>query len=315
MEIPHPYMLSSNHMKVLLTGATGLLGHHLFLTAPPGFRLTGIYDPAETNPSPRFPDRSLLPIEITDSAGLRNIFRLVAPDLVIHAAAQGNVNWCEENPQAATSINFGGTLNILRNCRTHHSRLIYISSNAVFSGDNAPYSEKSLPLPRNQYGRTKLSSEQAVAESGLSWLVVRPTLMYGWPPPGARDNQVTRVLASLRRRQPIEVVNDIFFTPLSAASAADIIWQVAARKIEGYLNIGGSERLSLYDLAVASARIFQLREELIIPRTADYFPSAAPRARDTSFNLSFLQRDLNIMPLSPSAGLQAMKQDEPAFTL
>jgi len=66
-----------------------------------------------------------------------------------------------------------------------------MSSNAVFDGNNAPYSEKDKPNPINYYGKTKVISEFDIKKSGISHAIVRLTQMYGWNHPKERKNPVT----------------------------------------------------------------------------------------------------------------------------
>ena len=80
-------------------------------------------------------------------------------DLVIHSAGSVNTLEAENNPDEAIEVNVQGTSNVVKKCRELDLRLIFISSEYVFAGDNIPYTTSSLPNPKNIYGVTKACGE------------------------------------------------------------------------------------------------------------------------------------------------------------
>lgn len=293
-------------MRILITGSTGLLGQALIHQVPSALDVVGIYDPKEQITSAISTSDSFA-ADITTARAVAEIMVRTKPAVVIHAAAAGSVNWCEEHQAEAHAINVEGTQHIIAGCQAVGARLVYISSNAVFDGAHAPYQEDDLVGPVNYYGRTKVAAEQLVQASGVAYTIIRPTLMYGWPPKGGRDNQVTRVIAALNQQQLIEVVDDIYFNPLYTLAAAEAIWQTVSRDDIALLHIGGANRASLYELAVQTAEVFDLDATLIKPVSADAFVDAAPRAKDTTFTTTRMVKTLGISPLSIHIGLTHMR--------
>ena len=74
---------------------------------------------------------------------------------------------CERNSNLAKTTNVIGTQNVVDGCKTVNSKLVYLSTSAVFDGAKSEYSEVDIPSPSNTYGLTKLEGEKIVQKSGL----------------------------------------------------------------------------------------------------------------------------------------------------
>jgi dTDP-4-dehydrorhamnose reductase len=147
---------------------------------------------------------------------------------VLHAAAWTNVDGAEEDPQAASAVNVGGTQNVAE----LGVPLVYYSSDYVFDGTKRfPYVESDAPSPTSVYGRTKLLGEAAAGE--LAW-IVRTSWLFGW----TSSNFVRTMLRLGTERDEVAVVDDQRGSPTYvghlAEATADLvarphgIWHVAA---------------------------------------------------------------------------------------
>src|SRR5688572_6590804 len=145
-------------MKTLITGGSSLLGKALLNTIPQDYQVESTW---YTNYVGAQAGHQL---NVTDKSQVRYLFDRVQPELVIHCAANGSVDFAEKNYSEASLVNVQGTENILRAARDYHAKVVYISSNAVFDGDNPPYSEVSHLSPINAYGSIKKQAEQKVRE-------------------------------------------------------------------------------------------------------------------------------------------------------
>ncbi len=289
---------------ILVTGGTGLLGKALAASVPPEV------DPCWTHlrnlPAGVAPTR-FTPLDVAVRESVFRLFAKLRPAAVVHAAAMGNVDFAEQHREVAWQANVGGTQNIVDACRDYGARLIYLSSNAVFDGDHPPYDEVSPRHPVNSYGRLKVEAEDLVLASGLSWSLIRPILMYGWPYPHGRDNPVTTWIRQLGAGQPVKAVDDRYWQPLYVGDCATLVWRLLQRQCEGVFHIAGPERLTMEEFARETARVFYLDERLIQPVHSDFFPALAPRPVDTSFVLTKLQREVGLQTLAPAVALTAMK--------
>lgn len=188
-------------MKILITGGTGLLGKALIETTNSCYEIVATYlsdYDIEDNYQIKYKK-----LDIRDEEGYRYLFRDFRPEVVIHTASIGSPDYAEKNKEETWSINVGGTQCILNNCEKFNSRFIYISSNGIYDGENAPYSEEDEAEPINYYGHTKLEGENLAKKAKVPCAIVRPILMYGWNYPYERANILTLSISRLRKGEKI----------------------------------------------------------------------------------------------------------------
>ena len=291
--------------RVLITGGTGLLGKSLIETASPDWEVGVTW---HQNLPPDEWRSGFHPLDVRNASAVEALISHFKPDAVIHTASVGSVEEAERNPEGVARVNVEGTAHVARACAKTGAFLIHISSNAVFDGENPPYSEESPLAAANRYGRIKIESERRVQESGAAGLILRPILMYGWPFPDGRENAVTRWLSLLESGKPVEAANDLFSMPLASVKTAEAIWRALERRLTGVLHVAGAERVSLFDFARETARTFGFDEGRVLPVPSSRFAGLAPRPRDTSFTLERLTRELEIRPLGVREGLRWMLQ-------
>jgi dTDP-4-dehydrorhamnose reductase len=293
--------------RVLITGGTGLLGVAIQRYAPSDIQGFSVYFPERSLPVPL-----LFPIcaaDVTDRKQMHAVFEWAKPDVVIHTAAIGSVDFAEKNREQTRKVNVGGTAIIAGLCQMFKSRLIYISSNAVFEGCAPFYSETAPVNPINYYGELKVEAERIVLKSNIPSAIVRPILMYGWPYQGERDNPVVWWVRSLENGNPIKVVDNVYNKPLPAWSCAEVVWEVIRQNRTGVYHVAGKDHLSLYQFALQVAGVFDLDAKLIIPVPDSYFPEIAHRPRDTSFDTAKMENELGVKPVSVQDGLMRMKSE------
>lgn len=285
-------------MKILITGGSSLLGKYLISTAPDNADIQATWYTNYVSPMHQ--------MDVTNKSQVRYVFDKVKPNLVIHCAANGSVDYAENNWQEVQAVNVGGTENILKVARDYEAKVVYISTNAVFEGINPPYTEDSPRQPVNAYGSIKRHAEQAVMDS-KSWVIVRPFMIYGWPWANGRQNWATIVSSKLAKGEGLKVVNDCVWQPTYAKDCAEAIWKLSETDKEVY-NVAAPERVSLYDFALKVAEVWELDTKLIEGVSSDYFPTIARRPKDTSYDLKKL--DSTGLKLSGiEAGLKQMKAE------
>lgn len=263
-------------MKILITGGSSLLGKYLLKTAPVEHCLEATW----------YSNHVGLPMyqmDVGDKSQVRYVFDRVKPEIVIHCAANGSVDYAEKNYQEVRQVNVTGTENVLWSAEEYKAKVIYISTNAVFEGVNPPYSEDSPQQPVNSYGLIKKQAEQAVKQS-KRWLILRPFLLYGWPWDKGRGNWVTLTIDRLRQEKPLKLVNDVVWQPTYAGDMAKAIWKLLEVENEVF-NVAARDRMTLYELGVKVADAWGLDSSLIEPVGSDYFQGIARRPYDTSYDL------------------------------
>jgi len=297
-------------MRILITGSTGLLGSTLHRTAPPDVMLFGIY--LSGRPLGQSLPGAIRAADIRKREQIEDVFAWARPDVVIHTAGVGSVDFAEKNRSEAYISNVVGTKIVGQAARRYGARFIYVSSNAVFDGEHPPYAEDDPVNPINYYGELKVEAEEWVKSSGLSYTIVRPILMYGWPFPGGRGNLVTWCIDSLEKGKSIKVVDNVFSKPLLVTACAEAIWTIVGRECNGVYHVAGADHLSLYEFLRLVAKVFELNADLIEPVPDSYFSSQlAPRPKDTSFSTEKMERELELKPVKVLDGLRYMKATRP----
>ena len=153
-------------MKILVTGAGGLLGGLAARLAAPKHEVLGC-------------DRARL--DVRDRDAVLRSFREFSPEAVLHCAAYTDVDGAERAPETAREINATGARVIAECAREVGGLVLYVSTDYVFDGHAAtPYREEDTPRPLSSYARSKLAGEQAVAEAcPEGHLIVRTGWLYG----------------------------------------------------------------------------------------------------------------------------------------
>ncbi len=294
--------------NILVTGVTGLLGQALIGSVPAGDRVIGVSRGVASgvvNGS-----LELVQTDVTDQEAVNRIFDRFEIDVVIHAAGEGSVDAVERDPILGRLSIVQGAENLASISKKHGAQVIYISTNAVFSGNEAPYAEASETRPLSLYGHLKKEAEIVFLESDDRCSVVRPILMYGWPLHGQRTNPVAFTVSQLRANQEIMMVNDVWENPLYNIHCAEAIWQVMKKEVAGVIHLAGQTRLNRYELAVATAKTFHLDPNLIKEVDSSFFPALTPRPRDTTFRIDRMIERLDMQPLSLNEGLKRMVANE-----
>jgi len=202
-------------------------------------------------------------LDITNRENIKKFFQKNKSDLIILSSALTNVDLCETNPDLAQMINVQGTQNIIDSCKFFNSKILYISTSAVFDGSKSLYNETDKPNPTSVYGTTKLEGEKIVIESGISFLILRTDQPFGWTEKWQHANSVTRVIESLKKNESFNEISDWFNTPTYVPDFVNATNHLIEKKVEGIFHLVGSDYINRYEWAHKVAKIFRLNNELI----------------------------------------------------
>jgi dTDP-4-dehydrorhamnose reductase len=292
-------------MRALITGGSSMLGRYLLKTKPKDVDSLALTWKKNNNGAAGNLN-IWYQLDVRNRADVFDIFDLFRPDIVIHCAAIGSVDFAEGDYQPVFDVNVTGTSHVIDACNGYKSKIIYISTNAVFSGNLPPYNEKSPLEPVNSYGVIKRQAEQAIRDTARKWLIIRPFLLYGWPWVGGRTNWAVKLIENLEDRS-YKLVHDHIWQPTYAKEAAETIWQLSDQDHEIY-NVAAPERASLYEFGLKVCEVFELEKELLNPVQSGYFPGIAPRPKDTSYDLVKLTGQ-GIMLSDIKTGLEKMRDE------
>ena len=239
-------------------------------------------------------------IEELDICSVESVSRGVQDaDIVFNCAAYTNVEAAEENIEEATRINRDGVANIAKVARERGIKLIHISTDFVFGGDNertTPYHEQEAPSPINVYGKTKAEGE-AEALTAPGAIVLRTSWLYA--PWG--HNFVNTIIGRARQGAELRVVDDQRGTPTSAISLAQAIIEIiesgAWQTMEGIYHYSDLGESSWYDFAKEILRIAEV-ETRITPCKSSEWQSKAKRPHYSVLDKSRIAK-LGIVALKP----------------
>ncbi len=290
-------------MKVLITGASGMLGHRLAIEAAK--KDFGVFVAYHHRPI-KIKGCFSLPLEITSIKKIEEAFKKIKPQAVVHTAALTNVDYCEENPKEAFKVNAEGTKNLCQVCLERNIKVVYISTDFVFDGEKGMYSEDDLPNPLSVYGLSKLEGEKAV-EKLPDFLILRCTI-YGWH----LNNQKSIpewVIANLSSGQPVKAFTDRIITPTYTGFLSGLILKSLDRNLSGIFHIGSHEPLTVYEFALKTAEVFSLDKSRVNPGKMSEIKLKAKRPKNSSLNPTKIQKALNIIIPTVEENLLQMKKE------
>lgn len=261
-------------MRILVTGASGKLGNYLLREFSTRNRAVHAWSRSR----PRQLDaHAWASLDLTDFSELQKNLRAVRPDVIVHTAALSAVADCLADPERADLHNHRMVAHIARWCSDNECRLLQVSTDMVFSGDDAPYDEESRPAPLSCYGRSKEQGERAALACPRG-LVVRLPLMVG-PALGPGQSFYDFIVTSLSEHRPIRLFVDEWRAMLTYADAARALADLTCTEASGVLHVPGT-RMSRYTLGKHLALALGVPTELAVRARRAENPAPEPRPRD-----------------------------------
>ena len=264
-------------IKILATGLSGMVGSRIFEL------LKDKYDFEEISRSTG--------IDITDHDAVWEKIKNTDAQIVLHLAAYTNVDQAEaqkdlKNESEAWKINVNGTQNIADAAKEFGKKLIYISTDMVFDGNQdtfAKYLENDIAKPANFYGLTKYNGEKIV-EDLADFLIIR--IAYPYRSNFDQKMDYVRIFKKLlSENKNISAVSDHFFTPTFIDDLASVIDVLIQKKQIGIFHATSGESISPFIAAVKVAEKFNLNKSLISEISkAEYFKGKAIRGFNLSLN-------------------------------
>lgn len=201
----------------------------------------------------------------------------IAPDVIVHAGAYTAVDLAETEYELADLVNHQATSAIAEYAGKNSVRLLYVSTDYVFSGElDRPLEEVDPCDPVNAYGQSKRLGELAVLRHSPGSVIVRTSWVYSW----YGRNFVKTMLSLMASRQEISVVSDQFGSPTWARDLAEAIMHIIGQEtwVPGIYHYSNEGRTSWYDFAVAIRELAGLACR-INPISSSEYPTAARRPR------------------------------------
>lgn len=289
-------------MRILVTGANGLLGQKLtaLLDTDPEVELIAT---ARKKPSVALSRGRFLSLDVTDESAVKAVLSEVNPDRIIHTAAMTQVDQCETDRDACWKNNVTAVAYLVKACTSQNIHLVHISTDFIFDGSYGPLDEMAVPRPLSHYGASKLAAEELIRASSIEWAILRTVLVYGITADMSRSNIVLWVKRSLEEGKTIQVVNDQWRTPTLAEDLAQGCVLASRKKAKGIFNVSGSEMMTPYDIAIRTADFFRLDKSLIQATDSSRFKQPARRPLKTGFIILKAKKELGYSPHTFEEGL------------
>jgi dTDP-4-dehydrorhamnose reductase len=276
---------------LLVTGAAGFLGWEVCTRAvSEGYRVYGLVHSSRDVA----PGTEPHVCDLGDPAAVIRMIDDLAPQGIVHLAAVAEPNRCEQHPVSSMLVNVDASRTLAAVAAEAGIRLVFTSTDLVFGGDRAPYSEGDPVAPVNEYGRQKAAAEHAVLASCPDASVCRMPLMYGRGGP-VSGSFLRSFCATLREGRPLRLFIDEYRTPVSGRDAAGGLLRVL-NEGQGVYHLGGPERVSRYAFGLAMVEVFGFEVSLLEPVQLGDIAMAAPRAADVSLSSERAAKELGWAP-------------------
>jgi dTDP-4-dehydrorhamnose reductase len=246
--------MTSPKKSILIIGASGYLGQALYRyfqqTFSGKYLVTGTYYSG-------LPPGNLEKLDITSFGELEEVLVRLAPDFIVLAVGDKNVQGCEDDYSRAYDLNTRPVESIISIISRYglSSRLIYLSTDYVFDGKTGQYQDSDTPNPTTNYGKTKYLAEQALIKSGVRFKIVRTAAVmgkggtfFGW------------LIQKLKNEKQVSMYDNVFFSPTPLQFLVEMI----GATLENYesipqniLHIVGEKRISRYQFALLVSSILK----------------------------------------------------------
>jgi dTDP-4-dehydrorhamnose reductase len=284
-------------MKLLITGASGLLGINLAMEAMDKHEITGV-DRGRLKSAP-FP---VLKTNFFNRNAFEPALDAARPDWVINCAALANLEECERHPGQAKILNTDLPRELAKACGERNIRFVHLSTDAVFDGTGeSAYTEEDRPNPQSIYAETKLDGERAVQEANPQAIIARVNF-FGWSL-GGRRSLAEFFFNNLSEGKNVNGFTDVIFCPMWVNDLGRILLAMLEKNLSGLYHVVGSRELNKYQFGLEVARRFGLRESLISPQSVERSSLTAKRSHNLWLSVHKLSTDLGCEIPSFSTGL------------
>jgi len=284
--------------KLLVLGGSGLVGSTIVNYAKNNYDTIFSYNSNKINISNT---KSFQIDLLNDHTKIETIIENYKPNIIINTIAHSSVDLCEEDHFIADKLHIETTKKIANVCAKINSKLIFLSTDAVFEGKlNKQYVENDVANPINYYGETKLKAEKIVLNASSNNVVLRTAVIYG----SHKKSRFTNwILDCLKDGKSVDPFSDQFNTPTLVDDLVKAILKIIENNISGLYHATGKTCVNRYEFSKLLAKKFSLDETLIHPVTKFEKKQYAPRPISTCLNSTKLENLINFSFSDISSGI------------
>lgn len=241
-------------MKILVTGASGLLGSAITRRFASNHEILAL---AHNNVMPW-----MKKIDLFDRSEITAL-ESETWDVLIHCAAFRDPDFCETSPELAHRLNCEASALLAESAKRRSAKIVHISTDYVFDGSTPPYKEDDPTLPVNCYGQTKLYAEQTVRAIDPDSIILRIPVLYGNAPYPVVSGYLENSIKLLNAGQATQIDDSIARYPTNIDDVADVIEFLLQIDFSGTIHASSSQRTTNYGWTLAIANVLGIEPSFI----------------------------------------------------
>ena len=273
-------------MRILVTGVSGMLGSSLAVELSQKHKVFGTGNSVMSLPI----DYRIFDLS---NESYKELIDWSQPELIIHCAALTNGNYCQNNPLEAFNVNSFATKKLM-DASEDDVKIMYVSTDAVFSSSLHMAKEIDCPSPENVYGKSKELGEFFLLNSNRNYLILRTTIV-GLNAYRDKKGFIEWILNSVKAKETISLFDDVLFTPISIWDfILEIGFLIDQDSYESkVLHLAGGEAITKYEFGKSLVEELSLDTTYIKKGYISKFTDRAKRSNDQSLDCSLYQKKFN----------------------
>jgi len=241
-------------------------------------------------------------LDITGRAETLKVIEEIEPEIIIHAAGNKDVRYCERHPTEAFRVNAIGTRYVAMAARNVGAKLLYISTDLVFPSTKGGYSEVDIPHSPLVYGRSKAAGEYLAMRETENLAVCRTAGVYG------KNSPLLHWLADeVSGQKTVDCFLDVYNTPTFVDNFADMLDSVIRHNLTGLFHTVGRQRVNRFELFSLFTHAFNFDHTLLKPVRGGDRLGEMLLLPDSSLRSESSASRLGVTPDSPAEGFLKLK--------
>lgn len=286
--------------SVLIVGGNGFIGSSLTRDLAKDHKVYSTFNTRFTE----VPGVTYLPTNMNDKDSAKRTAFWAHPNVLIYCAGAYDWKEAEQDEKITQAIHGGGPVNMVTGAEVFKPKIIYLSSDLVFSGKDGNFHEDDTTLPYLQLGKAQVTAETFVRSRSLNQVVLRVSSVLGRGPVD-HPSWWDKLRLQISKGQPVKLSSRMIHNPVSVTAVTEAVRTIIDNDIRNQnLHLGGLDRVSEVETGKALAEYFGLNPDLI-----QEVETSASASSLNDFSLNF-SKSLSILKMKPRSLLENIQQIE-----